>query len=115
VTLRPDVFAVVMATGIVSFAADDHDYQLISAALAAVAAVALAALVVLAVRRWDTRDPDVVLGLFSFVAACAVLASRFRNHPPVLWTLGVVAVVAWLVLAALTARDMGSSGWRAPA
>jgi tellurite resistance protein TehA-like permease len=86
---------------------------LISAALAAVAAVALAALVVLAVRRWDTRDPDVVLGLFSFVAACAVLASRFRNHPLVLWTLGVVAVVAWLVLAALTPRDMGSSGWRA--
>jgi tellurite resistance protein TehA-like permease len=109
------MFAVVMATGIVSVAADDHGVRLLGVVLAVVAAACLAVMVVLAVagKGWDYRDPDVIIALFTFVAACAVLATRFRYVSPVVWTLGVAAVVGWLVLAPLAARDMWSRGWLA--
>ena len=50
--MRPDAFAAVMATGIVSIAAADHDLDVISAVLAAVAAVALPVLVVATAGAW---------------------------------------------------------------
>ena len=112
--LRPDAFAVVMATGIVSIAAGDQRYRLLSAVLAVLGAVVfavLAGLALLAVRRWDYRDLDVAMGLFTFVAACAVLATRFRDRPVVLLTLGSAAVAAWLVLTCVATRDMLSTGW----
>jgi tellurite resistance protein TehA-like permease len=102
-----------MATGIVSVAAADHHRWLVSNVLAVVAAAILVLLTILGVRHWETADPDVVLGLFTFVAACAVLATRFRDVTPLVWALGTAAAVAWLVLAGLAARDIWSSGWHA--
>jgi len=110
----PDVFAAVMATGILSIAAGKHEYARISDALGVVATgalVALAGLVVtvaLAKRNalWDLTDPDVTLRLFTFVAACAVLDSRLASHAAVMYVLGAVAFSSWLALIVLTARDM---------
>lgn len=116
--LPPDVFAVVMATGIVSIAARDHHYPRIDVPLAAVAAVALALLVAGAVLKLSlrpastiaqARDPDVVLRLFTFVAACAVLGARFASHPSLLWSAAAVATAAWLALVPLVVRDVRSS------
>jgi tellurite resistance protein TehA-like permease len=114
VRLRPDAFAMVMATGIISTAADDHDYRLISGAFVVVAAVALAALVLIALvtrPRWDLHDPDVTLRLFTFVAACAVLASRLAAWHPLLWMLGGVAGLGWLVLFGLSAANFMKREW----
>ncbi len=47
-TLSPDVFAVVMATGILSIAARNHHYLLLSDTLGALATFSLVVLVVLA-------------------------------------------------------------------
>ncbi len=110
----PDVFAAVMATGILSIAARNHSYQWISDTLGVLATVALLFLVALVVvtvvaqRRivWDLTDPDVTLRLFTFVAACAVLDSRLTAHLVVVRSLAVVAVSSWLALLALTARNM---------
>ncbi|WP_343602493.1 tellurite resistance/C4-dicarboxylate transporter family protein [Mycobacterium sp.] len=114
--LPPDVFSVVMATGIVSIAARNHHYPRISDALAVLASLGLLALVVWAVvtRRvtaWNLTDPDVTLRLFTFVAACAVLDSRVVSHPVVAAPLGVVALSAWLVLCVRTARSMAARRW----
>jgi len=114
----PDVFAAVMATGILSIAARDHQYPAISDALGVLATVALLVLIALvlvtrALASWDLRDPDVTLRLFTFVAACAVLNSRLASHRIVLEVLGVVALTAWLVLTALTARNMSAHPWAA--
>lgn len=115
----PDVFAAVMATGIMSIAADDQRYRLISDALAAFAALALVLLVAWIlikgiVRRafpFDVRNPDVALRLFTFVAGCAVLAARLQAHPIATWTLAVVAVLAWLLLVPIAARGMWAHRW----
>ena len=48
--MRPDVFAAVMATGIVSIAAADHGYGVGSDGLVIVAAVAFAVLIVVVAR-----------------------------------------------------------------
>lgn len=115
--MRPDAFALVMATGIVSVAAADHDYRWISDALAVLACVALVALIVTAaVKRLDfgdVRDPSVVLRLFTFVAACAVVGSRLEFWPAVTWAMGTLALLGWLVLVPLTVRSMGARGWAA--
>ncbi|GFG66228.1 C4-dicarboxylate ABC transporter [Mycobacterium kubicae] len=109
----PDVFAAVMATGILSIAAHRHRYHWVSDTLGVLATGALVLLVALVIGhavvrrvRWDFSDPDVTLRLFTFVAACAVLDSRLASQRAVLVTLGVVAVSAWLALAVLTARNM---------
>jgi tellurite resistance protein TehA-like permease len=112
----PDVFAAVMATGILSIAARDHRYSAISDTLGVLATLTLLVLIVLvvvtrALASWDLRDPDVTLRLFTFVAACAVLDSRLASHRTVLQVLGVVALTAWLVLLALTARNMSARPW----
>ncbi len=114
--MKPDVFAAVMATGIVSIAAADHGLDIISDALAVVAAIGLPILVVAVLVSWlrdppDVSDPDVTIRLFTFVAACAVLDARLMMVPGVLWTLGALALLAWLVLSALTARNFAARRW----
>jgi hypothetical protein len=114
----PDVFAAVMATGILSIAASKHHYAEISESLGSLAAVGLVVLIALvsltgAAKRWDLTDPDVTIRLFTFVAACAVLDSRLTTPRAVVVTLGVVALLSWLVLIGLTARDMTARGWSA--
>ncbi|WP_234783597.1 tellurite resistance/C4-dicarboxylate transporter family protein [Mycolicibacterium celeriflavum] len=115
--MRPDAFAFVMATGIVSIAATDHGLVYVSDGLAVVAVVGLVVLIAAAGVMWrgrppDLSDPDVTFGLFTFVAACAVLDNRLTSISAVLWTLGVLAVVAWLVLSALTARNLAARSWK---
>ena len=102
-----------MATGIVSIAAADHGYHVISDVLACVAAVLLAALVVAAIVRLrpDFDDLDVPLQLFTFVAACAVVGTRLQSSPVTHATLGIAAALAWLGLAMLTARLMLRQRW----
>ena len=119
VELSPDAFAVVMATGIVSVSALDHRYRLISIALAVVAVLSLLAMVVLLVMNsvvrqrfpFDLGDPDVVVRLFTFVAACAVLGARFEACPAAIWTLAAIAWLAWLVLAPLMIRAVWPHRW----
>jgi tellurite resistance protein TehA-like permease len=114
----PDVFAAVMATGILSIAASKHHYPKISDTLGMLAALGLIVLVVLAMltgaaKRWDLKDPDVTLRLFTFVAACAVLDSHFAYQPVLVRVLGVTAVVSWLLLVVLSARNMSTRSWSA--
>ena len=112
--MRPDLFAAVMATGIVSIAAADHGYLVVSDALIVLAALALPVLMALVARGWrsfDYRDPDVALPLFSYVAACAVVGARLAEHRIVLWVLAGMALQGWLSLAPVAARAV----WRASA
>jgi hypothetical protein len=106
----PDVFAAVMATGILSIAASKHHYAEISESLGSLAAVGLVVLIALvsltgAAKRWDLTDPDVTIRLFTFVAACAVLDSRLTTPRAVVVTLGVVALLSWLVLIGRTVAE----------
>jgi tellurite resistance protein TehA-like permease len=106
----PELFAVVMATGIVSVAAYDHQYWRLGVALSI---LAVGAFVVLGLRFlvWMVtrparvtvlaRDSDVALRMFTVVAACAVLGVRWDDHPVLVWLLGGLALAAWLVLAPL--------------
>lgn len=112
----PDVFAAVMATGIVSIAAADHGYLWISVALAVIAAVALPVLVVVCALLWrraapDFGDPDVLLRLFTYVAACAVLGTRLAEYRAVLWILAVLALQFWLTLTPVVVRRMWRIRW----
>jgi tellurite resistance protein TehA-like permease len=107
----PDAFAAVMATGVLSIAADNHHYTEISEALGVLASLGLLVLLALvlltgAAKRWELKDPDVTLRLFTFVAACAVLDSRLASQRVLVWVPGVAAMVPWLVLIALTVRNM---------
>lgn len=115
--LPPDVFAVVMATGIVSIAAHDHGYPRLDIGLAVCGAVAFVLLVAGLVAQVLARplsafgqasDPDVALRLFTFVAACGVLGVRFAPHPAAVWALGGAAAAAWLALVPLAVRDVRS-------
>jgi len=111
--VKPDTFAAVMATGIVSIAAMDHGYRVISDVSIVLAAVALPVLIVAAAiawRResWKLTDLDVSLRLCSYVAACAVVAARLAEHRIVLWVLAGMALQGWLSLAPVVARRM----WR---
>jgi Voltage-dependent anion channel len=101
------VFAAVMATGIVSIAAADHGYDIISDVLVVLAAVAFPLLIVMVARAWrrfDFRDPDVPIGLFTYVAACAVLGARLADHRIVLWVFAGMALQGWLSFAPLVMR-----------
>lgn len=117
----PDVFAAVMATGILSIGACSHHYRWLSDTMGVLATVALFVLVVLvgtvAVGRrrlcWDLTDPDVTLRLFTFVAACAVLDSRLVGHPVAVRILGMVTLLSWLLLSARTVRSMRRRRWSA--
>ncbi len=112
--MRPDVFAAVMATGIVSIAAEDHGLRVVSEVLIVVAAVAMPVLMVLVARAWrelDMRDPDVTIALFTYIAACAVVGARLAEHRIVLWALAGMALQGWLSLAPLAARSMWRHRW----
>lgn len=81
--MKPNVFAVVMATGIVSIAAADHHLGVISAPLAVLALLALPVLMYLTATRWrtfDIGDIDIVMSLYTYVAACAVLTARLHEY-----------------------------------
>lgn len=115
--MRTEAFAFVMATGIVSIAAAEHGFSYISGGLAGLAVTGLLVLIVVAVISWfaqppDVSDLDVTIGLFTFVAACAVLDSRLTSISGVLWTLGVLAATAWLTLSVLTVRNFVSRSWK---
>jgi tellurite resistance protein TehA-like permease len=114
----PDVFAAVMATGILSIAAGNHHYRQISETMGVLASLGLVVLVALVIvtRRfahWDLKDPDVTLRLFTFVAACAVLDSRLASQRVLVRVLGVVALASWLVLIVLSTRNMLACRWSA--
>ncbi|MBP2456076.1 tellurite resistance/C4-dicarboxylate transporter family protein [Mycolicibacterium lutetiense] len=99
--MKPEAFAAVMATGIVSISAGQHGYGVISWPLAMLAALGLPVLIYLAAirrRSFDLRNIDTIVGLFTYVAACAVVAARFAEHRPVLWILGAVGLVGWMSL-----------------
>lgn len=117
--VQPDVFSAVMATGILSIAARNHHYPWLSGALGILASLALLVLVAVVVvgnrriARWDMRDPDVTLRLFTFVAGCAVLDSRLMSHPIVVRVLGGIACASWLALTVLTVGNMAGQRWAA--
>ncbi|WP_437436048.1 hypothetical protein [Mycobacterium colombiense] len=116
----PDVFAAVMATGILSIGAHDHGYRLISDTMGVIATVGLLLLVALVVAKvampgqklgWDLTDPDVTLRLITFVAACAVIDTRLSSNVWVARVLGAVALASWLVLILFSARNMLAYRW----
>ncbi len=106
--MRPDAFAAVMATGIVSIAAADHEFRGISDVLAVISVVVFAALVIAALiwLRPDFDDLDVPIQLLTFVAACAVVGTRLGW-----WPLGVVGLLGWLVLLPMALRGMWRYRW----
>lgn len=117
VELPPDVFAFVMATGIVAVAAGDHQYAWIAAGLAGLASLAFVILTLgvalgILTRRAGfvarSRNPDVALRMFTFVAAAAVLGVVWLSHPEVVLGLSLLGLAAWLVLVPLAARDVAS-------
>jgi hypothetical protein len=111
----PDVFAAVMATGIVSIAAEEHGPSVLTYALTVVAVAAFASALVWTTRAAalrpivavrDRRDLDWLLRSFTFVAACTVLAARFAAITGLDWVLGAAAAAAWLVLAVLAVSQV---------
>ena len=111
--MKPDTFAAVMATGIVSIAALDHGFDVVSDVLIALAAVALPVLIVAAAttwrrKSWQVRDLAVALPLCTYIAACAVVGARLAEHRIVLWATAGMALQGWLSLAPVVARRM----WR---
>lgn len=111
--MKPDTFAAVMATGIVSIAASDHGFDVISSGLIVLAAVALPILMVGVATAWKRQswkltDLDVSLGLCTYIAACAVVGSGLAEHRWVLWALAGMALQGWVSLAPLIGRQM----WR---
>jgi tellurite resistance protein TehA-like permease len=117
IQVSPDVFSVVMATGTLSVAARNHHYTWISETLSGLALLGLAILIfvvlMLSVAKrplvsWTSTDPDVPLKLFTFVAACCVLASRLSAIVVVLTTLATMAGMAWLALAVLSLRTLSA-------
>ena len=130
----PDVFSIVMATGIVSIAAFGHSYWRIASGLEVVASAVYVLLVLGFVVRTATQperalrptaDPDVALRMFTFVAACAVLASCWQAHPVAERVLGGLALAAWLPLISLAVvlvrarpltelRDQAHGAWLLP-
>lgn len=116
----PDVFAAVMATGILSIGAHDHGYRLISDTMGVIATVGLLLLAALVVAKvvmpgrklgWDLTDPDVTLRLITFVAACAVIDTRLSSNVSVARVLGAAALTSWLVLILFSARNMLAHRW----
>lgn len=117
VDLPPDAFSIVMATGIVAVAADDHAYPWLSIPLGwigvgvfVVLAGGLLVKVAIAPRTavGELGDPDVALRLFTSVAACAVLGVRFLDVAWAVWLFGIAALAAWLLLVPIAARDVRS-------
>ncbi len=111
--MKPDSFAAAMATGIVSIAAVDHGYAVISQVLIVLAAVALPMLIVAAATAWrrescNLASLDVSLRLCTYIAACAVVGARLAEHRVVLWVLAGMALQGWLSLAPVVTQHV----WR---
>lgn len=108
-TLNPGYFALVMATGIVSIAMQNHHAYPLSVALLWLTVLGYAVLLTLYVWRaaafWtevaaDLSDPARAFGYFTFVAATDVLGTRLAlddHHVPALILLAA-GWLAWLVL-----------------
>ncbi len=114
--MRPDAFAAVMATGIVSIAARDHGWDVVSALLAATAAIGLPVLMVLSAgawrrKSWSLRDVDTAVGLLTNVAACCVLAARFGGHQWLVVALGGMALLGWVSLLPFVIRGLWRLRW----
>lgn len=119
--VSPDVFAIVMATGIVSVAAADHGHRIISRVGDGVSTAMFVALVGAAVYKIATRrhvvrveidDPGSVFGMFTFVAAAAVLSVIWEGHRRVVGSFTIVMSAAWVVFVFLTVRAVVRTGWR---
>jgi tellurite resistance protein TehA-like permease len=107
-TLNPGYFALVMATGIVSLAMQNHHAYALSVALLWVTVLAYAVLLIVSLCRVvafpdrvaaDLSDPARAFGYFTFVAATDVLGTRLaadRHHAVALLLLGI-GWLAWLV------------------
>jgi hypothetical protein len=114
--VKPDAFAAVMATGIVSIAAKDHGWDIVSTVLATVGAVGLFVLMALCAstwRResWSLRDLDTAIGLLTYVAACCVLAARFGEHRWAVFALGGMALQGWVSLLPFVLRGLWRLRW----
>ena len=108
-TLAPGYFALVMATGIVSVAMDNHGADTLSVILLWLAAAEYLVLVVLSAWRLaayrseltaDLADPRRAFGFFTFVAGTDVLGTRLaiEAHHHTAVALLAVGWVGWLVL-----------------
>jgi tellurite resistance protein TehA-like permease len=108
-TLNPGYFALVMATGIVSIATQNHHAYGLSVALMWLTGIEY--LVLLCAYGWrlaafraavaaDLADPARAFGYFTFVAATDVLGTRLAvdGHEPLALVLLAVGSLAWLVL-----------------
>ena len=107
--LYPGYFALVMATGIVSTAAQLFNLQVFSTLLLVVATAGYAVLVALhigrmlmygAAMRDDAKAPGRAFGFFTFVAASDVLSVRYASAGVmgVAAALALVGVASWLLL-----------------
>jgi tellurite resistance protein TehA-like permease len=108
-SLNPGYFALVMATGIVSIAMQNHGLHVLSGILLGIAAFCYAVLIVLNVWRAvrfrpvlaaDLGDPRRAFGLFTFVAATDVVGTRLSTggHHLAAFVLLAVGFLAWVVL-----------------
>ncbi len=108
-TLNPGYFALVMATGIVSVAMDNHGLPGLSLALLVLAMVCYVVLVVLTIGRlmvhraemlMNLRNPQFAFGYFTFVAGTDVLGTALLGRQSYGAALGLLAVggLAWLIL-----------------
>ena len=108
-TLHPGYFALVMATGIVSIAMQNHGADAVSVALLWLAAGEYLLLIVLHLWRGlayraeiadDFADPRRAFGSFTFVAATDVVGTRLAvdGHYTVAFVLLGIGWVAWLTL-----------------
>lgn len=107
--LSPGYFALVMATGILSLACSQRDWQLASWVLLVLSAIAYAVLVVATLWRilahreamaTDLRDPRTAFQAFTFVAGSGVLGSGLALHgllAPAAVLLAL-ATMSWLVM-----------------
>lgn len=124
--LPPGYFSLVMATGIVSIAAEMQRRTVVSDVLLWVGVAAFAALGLLngvRVVRFrhrvlaDLDDPRTTFDFFTFVAACGVIGSRLAmggvsGWALVLWLLALAAWIpfAYVIPAMLTTRSSDYSG-----
>src|SRR5215469_1953199 len=107
--LNPDVFAFVMATGIISTGTFMFGPSWLSEALLVIASIGFVVLMVALVIRLaryrsravaDFRAPERVFGFFAVSASCDVLGTRFASagHPIVTTVLACLAATVWFVL-----------------